>query len=114
MAKINENDMNVDNANGQIAAVNTWPSVKSPHGGVNQLGIPAGYYTPSQMRKKKDELRKQGKKFRATMVEAKRLNPKLAKPILKGPILKEPRTNKVKFAESPSKMTLQSILDKSS
>ena len=75
------------------------------------MGIPAGYYTPSQMRRKKHELRKRCKKLIGTMVI---LNPKLVKPILKGPILKEPRTNKVKFAESPSKMTLQSILDKSS
>ena len=81
--------MNVDNANGQIAAVNAWPSVKSPHGGVNQLGIPAGYYTPSQMRRKKHELRKRCKKLIGTMVI---LNPKLVKPILKGPILKGPRS----------------------
>ena len=30
----------------------------------------------------------------------------------KGPILKGPRVNKVKFAEAPTKVMLQQILDK--
>ena len=57
MAKVNENGMEVDNVNGQIDAVDAWPSLKSlPGKGEDEAIptypiIPAGYYKPSELRK---------------------------------------------------------------
>ena len=55
IAKRNDNDMDVDDATGNIAAVNAWPHIDP--GRNNQVTVPPGFYTPRQLRKKKRELK---------------------------------------------------------
>ena len=111
LAKVNDDDMDVDGATGNVAAVNAWPPIDLGRG--NQVGIPAGFYTPRQLRKEKKELKDQ-LMYKKTLLNSKISKPMLTKPTVKAPILKGPRTSWVKFADTLTNVTLQSILDKSS
>ena len=92
LAKVNDNDMDVDEATGNVASVNAWPPIHL--GRSNQVSVPPGFYTPIQLKKKKKEL-KTRMKYKTTELSARLANPMLAGTKMKAPILKEPRTQRL-------------------
>ena len=111
--------MEIDEIAGQIAPVNVCKSIlksMNEHTDMPSIqersgnDIPAGYYTPKDLRKLKRIQRACQKKE----AEIRLMSQKPKGPILKSPIQHNPKQTAANYAEDPTKVTLQSILGKSS